>query len=107
MDPVLLLLLTTLLQATTPLPLLLSDDQKQTGPEFRVASQESIGCDACKLAIKALQILFTESASEDAIASAIVELCKALKIEDDNVCSLVIPEFKVNSCMAYLSYRLD
>lgn len=58
----------------------------------------TLECTACKLAVKTLQQLFSQNATEDAIVKAVVELCVVLKVEDENVCSLVVPEFKVLRC---------
>ena len=56
----------------------------------------SLECDACKLGVSVIQELFERGATEDAIVKAAIELCIVTKTEDENVCRLVIPEFKVH-----------
>lgn len=52
-------------------------------------------CGACKVVVNLLQELFAKDASEDEIAKIITRVCIDLKIEDENVCTLVVPTFKV------------
>ena len=54
-----------------------------------------LGCDTCRVAVSALQRLFTVNASVQEIEKVLVKYCLDQKIEDDNVCHLVVPEFKV------------
>ena len=55
----------------------------------------SLGCDACKFGVNILQNLFSKNATEEVIVRNLIKLCIDLKIEDDNVCNLVVREFKV------------
>ena len=55
-------------------------------------------CGACKVVVSLLQELFAKETSEDEIAKIITRVCIDLKIEDENVCTLVVPTFKVSTC---------
>ena len=55
-------------------------------------------CEACKVIVTVLQQLFAQNASEDEIAKIVVRVCIDLKIEDENVCTLVVPTFQVREC---------
>ena len=52
-------------------------------------------CEACKVIVPLLQQLFAQNISEDEVAKIVVRVCIDLKIEDENVCTLVVPTFKV------------
>lgn len=63
------------------------------------ASSPSSGltCDACKIIVDTLDKLFVENKTEDEIVDVITDICIDLQIEDRNVCTLVVKEFKVSS----------
>jgi len=52
-------------------------------------------CDVCKAVVDIIDELYSQSKTEDEIVSVLTTFCIDFKIEDRNVCSLVIPEFKV------------
>lgn len=52
-------------------------------------------CATCKVVFTALQDLFLKNASEDEIVTIITAFCIDLKIEDENVCTAIVLEFKV------------
>ncbi len=56
----------------------------------------SIDCDVCKVVVSVAQDMFESNKTEDEVAKLITTICIDLHIEDRNVCSLVIPEFKVS-----------
>lgn len=56
-----------------------------------------IDCETCFLVVDVIQFLVQENRSEDEIADAITELCISLQIEDQLVCSGIVPEFKVRN----------
>jgi sphingomyelin phosphodiesterase len=51
-------------------------------------------CDTCKVFFSAIRYLFDAGFVRDEIVKLSVDICEALKIEDDAVCSGVIPLFK-------------
>ena len=55
----------------------------------------SVFCDTCEWAVDKLQKMFESNVSEDLIAKAIIEFCELFKIEDEYICSTIVPEFKV------------
>jgi len=57
----------------------------------------SISCDACKVIVRILQDLFAQDPSEDEVAKISIRICIDFKIEDENVCNLVVPTFRVSS----------
>ena len=59
----------------------------------------SLTCEACKVIVTILQQLFAQNASEEEIAKIVVRVCIDLKIEDENVCTLVVPTFQVKQLM--------
>ncbi len=59
------------------------------------APESGLTCTACKVIVNLLQELFVQEASEEEIEKIIVRVCIDLKIEDENVCTLVVPTFKV------------
>lgn len=52
-------------------------------------------CESCKVIVGILQQLLLQNATESEIVDIITKICIDLKIEDRNVCTLVVPEFKV------------
>ncbi len=61
----------------------------------REPRESPIECDICEGVVAVAQDLFESNKTEDEVAEFITNVCIVLKIEDRNVCSLVIPEFKV------------
>ena len=55
---------------------------------------ESLECAACKLASSILEIVLEQDTPEEDIARLARAICIIEKIEDENVCSLVVEEFK-------------
>ena len=62
-----------------------------------VATVTGLECAACKVIFTVLQDLFLKNATEDEIVAVITAFCIDLKIEDENVCTAVVLEFKVCS----------
>ena len=54
-----------------------------------------LSCDACKAGVGILDRLYSQN--EDKFVSAVTTFCLDSKIEDRNVCKLVVQEFKVSS----------
>ena len=54
-----------------------------------------LGCETCRVAASVLQFLFRANATEEEMEKALIKFCIDQKIEDDNVCNLVVREFKV------------
>ena len=52
-------------------------------------------CEACKLIVDTLDVLFMENKTQDDIVDVITTICIDLKIQDRNVCTLVVKEFQV------------
>ena len=65
---------------------------RQLDPDKDPADLE---CESCKIIVGILQELMLQNASENEIVDVITRICIDLKIEDNNVCTLVVPEFKV------------
>lgn len=61
----------------------------------RLRGPADLECDACKIVVAALQQLMLTNSSENEIVDVITKLCIALQIEDQNVCTLGVLEFKV------------
>ena len=61
----------------------------------RLRGPADLECDACKIVVTALQQLMLTNSSENEIVDVITKLCIALQIEDQNVCTLGVLEFKV------------
>ena len=59
------------------------------------APSSGLTCDACKIVVRVMDVLFMENRTQDDIVEAITYLCIVLKIEDRNVCTLVVKEFQV------------
>lgn len=59
------------------------------------APESSLTCTACKVVVNLLQELFAQGASEEEIEKIVVRVCIDLKIEDENVCTLIVPTFQV------------
>lgn len=55
-----------------------------------------VTCEACKLIVDTLDVLFMENKTQDDIVDVITTICIDLKIEDRNVCTLVVKEFQVS-----------
>ena len=89
----------SLLCASAPLPELA--DYSSTNLRWEIISNglqqlsNSLGCDACKVGVGIIQALFSQNATGDEIAKAVTKFCNEFKLEDPNVCSLVVQEFKV------------
>ncbi len=62
----------------------------------------SLTCSACKVVVNVLQDLFARDASEEEIEKIIIRVCIDLKIEDENVCTLIVPTFQVSTLYFYL-----
>lgn len=67
----------------------------QSLSESRLRGPADLECDACKIVVTALQQLLLTNSSENEIVDVITKLCIALQIEDQNVCTLGVLEFKV------------
>lgn len=52
-------------------------------------------CDVCKVLVALVQELWDLNKTKDEVASVVEFFCEELKIEDRNVCSAIVPEFKV------------
>ena len=52
-------------------------------------------CDLCKTIADILQDMFAQNKTEDEVADVATKICIDFHIQDRNVCTLVIPEFKV------------
>ena len=63
--------------------------------EARVRGPADLECEACKVVVTVLQQLLLSNSSENEIVDIITKLCIALQIEDENVCTLGVLEFKV------------
>ncbi len=61
------------------------------------APTASLTCTACKVVVNVLQDLFARDASEEEIEKIIIRVCIDLKIEDENVCTLIVPTFQVRT----------
>ncbi len=59
------------------------------------APGSGLTCTACKVVVNVLQELFAQDASEEEIEKIVVRVCIDLKIEDENVCTLIVPTFQV------------
>ena len=86
-----ILLLCSVVIATNAAPTSTKTNRKSSG----VTS--GLTCGACKVVVNLLQELFAKETSEDEIAKIITRVCIDLKIEDENVCTLVVPTFKVST----------
>lgn len=65
------------------------------------ARSSGLTCDACKIIVDTLDQLFMENKTQDEMVDVITAICIDLKIEDRNVCTLVVKEFQVcdESCI--------
>ena len=61
----------------------------------RLRGPADLECEACKIVVTVLQQLLLTNSSENEIVDVITKLCIALQIEDQNVCTLGVLEFKV------------
>lgn len=59
-----------------------------------------LDCESCKIIVGVLQQLMMRNATEDEITHIIARICIDLKIEDQNVCNMIVVEFKVYSMRA-------
>ena len=86
------------LVATRKLVDLTAQRLKTTRPNYLHGSSPSsdLTCDACKIIVDTLDKLFLENKTEDEIVDVITDICIDLKIEDRNVCTLVVKEFRVS-----------
>ena len=60
-----------------------------------VGGGSGLTCDACKIIVDTLDTMFMENRTWDDIVAVATEICIELKIEDRNVCTLVVKEFEV------------
>lgn len=65
----------------------------------------SVLCDACTVMVATIRKLTELHSSEKLIEKAVTELCEKFKLEDDHVCEMIVPEFKV--CMTFLLLCTD
>lgn len=61
----------------------------------RFSEDSTLSCEACKLVSDALEIYLKGKRTEEDIAKLVAQICIVLQIEDENVCDLVMEEFKV------------
>lgn len=52
-------------------------------------------CETCKIVVVILQQLLLQNSTEDEIVDIITKVCIDFKIEDKNVCTQIVLEFKV------------
>lgn len=84
------------LRATEKLVHLTAQQLKKTRTGDTTSSPSSdLMCDACKIIVGLLDTLYQENKTEDEIVAVSTEICIDLHIEDRNVCTLVVKEFKV------------
>lgn len=81
------------LVATRKLVDLTAERLKQTNQYSSPSS--GLTCEACKLIVDTIDVLFMENKTQDEIADVVTSICIDLKIEDRNVCTLVVKEFQV------------
>ncbi|XP_071804161.1 sphingomyelin phosphodiesterase-like [Asterias amurensis] len=93
--PILSLLALCLIHQATTRPLLMNGVQTSLYQFFQDQPRSNgLGCDACKLAISAVDALLEMNSTEDDILAVLVDICKVGKIESARVCELIAPEFK-------------
>ena len=63
--------------------------------DSRLGGPADLECGACKAMVTVLQQLLLTNSSENEIVDVITKICIALEIEDENVCTLGVLEFKV------------
>ena len=61
----------------------------------KVDRNTTLLCSACTLMADTIRKLMEMNATEDAVADALVGICKTFKIEDDYICINIVKEFKV------------
>ena len=66
-------------------------------------SEVGFGCDFCRVVSTVLELYLEGGAQEEEIAKLIGVFCVLLEIEDQNVCDLVVEEFKVQWTCIILS----
>lgn len=67
----------------------------------------SILCDLCKLVVPEIKSIFESNASEDEVAKLLTDVCIDFKIEDRNVCSSIVPEFRIEVLTAFADVTLS
>ena len=67
----------------------------RTLPGSRLRTPADLECEVCKIMVDALQHLLLSNSTEDEVVDVITKLCIDLQIQDQNVCTLVVREFKV------------
>ena len=75
--------------------------QATDGREEKGEEGDGLTCEACKVVVDTLDTMFMENRTWDDIVAVITEVCIELKIEDRNVCTLVVREFKVALSLSY------
>ena len=69
-------------------------------------SEVGFGCDFCRVVSTVLELYLEGGAQEEEIAKLIGVFCVLLEIEDQNVCDLVVEEFKVQwTCIIIIESR--
>lgn len=67
---------------------------KRLESDIRKKVLSSGSCEACKLLAFLAQVAFLTNKAEDDVVFEAQTICKLLKIEDNRVCTEVIPEFR-------------
>ena len=81
-------------------------------PSFDAGSVISnLDCDLCEDIVSIIQNLLETNTAEEDIVNICISICIDFKIEDENVCSLIVPHFKVYNvynynCSTYITYRM-
>lgn len=62
---------------------------------FDESRPADLECETCKIVVELIQELLMQNTTEHDIVNVVTRVCIDLKIEDENVCTLVVREFKV------------
>ena len=68
---------------------------QNTNDKWYKFNWKSVPCEICKLMVGIIQDAFLVNATEEAIVAELTNVCIDLQIEDQRVCTSIIPLFKV------------
>lgn len=93
---ILIVLINTILYATllTSHPVYNKLDLFNSEISDKLTIKKSLTCELCKTIFNEIQHLFVLNKSEELIKKTLKDICNDLKLQDENVCNLVVNEFK-------------
>lgn len=68
----------------------------------KLGAWKNVSCDICIFVVSEIRHMTEEAASVEEIVKAVTKFCIFFKIEDEHVCTLIVPQFQVNSIQIFL-----